>query len=173
MLVLVGLGSNVGNRFDYLGAALWKLSYLLEPVKVSRVLESKALLPEGVPQEEGAPFLNMVVAGHSKLPALELLFEFKEIEKELGRQDRGYWGAREIDIDLLAMGSTVLEAEGLHLPHRHMLNRDFVMVPLCDVAPEWQYPVEGEFFGMSAAQIVAAKGFALNGDLRESEFAFR
>ena len=76
--------------------------------------------------------------------------------------------ARPIDIDILAMDDVVMGAPGLTIPHPGMLERDFVLLPLTDVAPGWRYPAAGPYHHMRAADIIAVKGFALNGRLRDT-----
>lgn len=171
-MVILGLGSNIGERYDYLGAAVWKLSYLLQDMRLSRVLESRALLPPDPEPGTDRPFLNMAVRGICTLPPAVLLDEVKTLEQELGRVARGVWGPREIDIDILAVDGLVYREEGLAIPHPGLLNRDFVLVPLADVAPDWVYPGAGDFAGKTAAQIVAAKGYGLHEGLRETGLTF-
>jgi 2-amino-4-hydroxy-6-hydroxymethyldihydropteridine diphosphokinase len=171
-VVVLGLGSNIGDRQAYLASALAKLAPLLGDMRFSRVLESKALLPGGAEPSVGSPFLNMAVRGDTRLEPLALLQAIKAIERDLGRVARGVWCAREIDIDILAMDGVVLQSEGLNVPHHELLHRDFALIPLADVAPEWRYPVAGEFFGMTAEDIVTAKGYALGADLRETGIDF-
>lgn len=136
-------------------------------MQVSRVLESAALTCSGV-QQDAPAYLNMAVSGKCDLPPRELLARLKAIEKELGRQPRGLWESREIDIDILAMDDLIVQDADLILPHVHMLNRDFVVLPVADVAPQWRYPAAGAFLGMTPAQIIRAQGYGLNENLRET-----
>lgn len=170
-MVVLGLGSNVGEREAYLAEAVRRLGVLLGAMRVSRVLESRAL-PAKEPQPgDDRPFLNMAVAGDTALEPQALLASIKAIEAEMGRVYRCVWGPREIDIDILAMDGVILEADKLRIPHPELLNRDFALVPLNDVAPGWLYPV-GEYKGLVPAQIISAKGYGLNADLRETGLVF-
>lgn len=170
-MIILGLGSNIGERFGYLSAAVARIAPFLTGMKLSRVLESASLGPGGV-IGEGPSFLNMAISGETPLAPLALLDELKRIERELGRLERGYWGSREIDIDILAVDGLVLNEARLVVPHAHMLDRDFVMLPLMDVAPDWRYPGSCEWHGMTPAEIVRRKGFALNGNLKETGLTF-
>ncbi len=123
-------------------------------------------MPEGAPKSWNQPFLNMAVAGDASLAPESLLAELKTIEKDLGRQSRGHWAPREIDIDILAMGDMVISSAALSIPHPHLLARDFALVPLAELVPDWCYPA-GEYKGWKAADIVAAKAFAPGTDFRE------
>lgn len=117
----------------------------------SPVYESPALLPENAPAGWDMPYYNMAVAGQSALAPEELLKAVKQVEQKLGRQDRGRWGPREIDIDILAFGDTRMNTEALTLPHPGLLQRDFALVPFADVAPGWVHPASG----MTAAELAA------------------
>lgn len=157
-LLILGLGSNIGDRAAHLAAAQAELRAILAAPRASRAYESRAVLPEGAPAEWDMPYLNMAVAGECELAPQEVLQRVKAIEQSLGREHRGYWGPREIDVDILAFGDIVLEGPELTIPHRELLKRDFALLPLCDVAPEWRYPT-GEYRGKTAAEIVKLMGF--------------
>lgn len=152
--VALGLGSNVGDRRDRLEQAIAELSGVIGNLRRSHLYESPAMLPEGAPQTWDMPFLNMVVAGETCLAPLELLQKTQELENTLGRVRRGHWGPREIDIDLLLYGNVVMDSPVLTLPHPGIGSRDFVLLPLCDVMPEWVIAVPGTFSGMNVRQAV-------------------
>lgn len=155
-LVILGLGSNLGDRMGYFRQAKAHLSRIANDLRCSPVYESLALLPEGAPKEWDIPFYNMALAGDTSLAPHALLEEIKIIEKAIGRQDRGHWGPREIDIDILAYGDEVVQLPDLTIPHAELLRRDFALVPFADLAPGWVYPVSGEFRGKTAAQLAGA-----------------
>lgn len=156
--VLLGLGANLGDRADFLRRALMLLERKIRVTAISSLYETPALLPEKSPKEWNIPFLNAVVSGTISVQPEELLREVKSIEQQLGRQDRGRWGPREIDIDILDIAGREYKSEILQLPHPQMLLRAFVMVPLAEIAPGWRYPVAGDYHGKTAAEI--AQGFA-------------
>ena len=140
--VLVGLGSNWGDRWEYLRQAIAALSAegILAELCASPVYESPAMMPPGAPEEWDMPYLNLVVSARTALAPLELLGRTQTIEAAVGRVHRGHWGPREIDIDLLDMEGVSLDDVQLRLPHPHMLQRDFVMIPLADLLPRWRHP---------------------------------
>jgi len=164
-MVILGLGSNIGDRLAHLRAANWRLSAILQDIRLSRILESPAMLPPDAPPDIDHPFLNMVVSGTTTLTLQELFSAVKAIERDLGRVQRCVWGPREIDIDILAMGDLVMESAELTIPHRGILQRDFVMLPLAEIAPEWRYPVSGPFYNMRAEEIIVANGYVLSDKL--------
>lgn len=157
-MVILGLGSNMGDRQATLSAAVARLEKLLGEVRLSRLVESPALLRPGAPAEWDKPFLNMAVSGVTSLSPEALLAELKAIEKTLGRIDRGRWGPREIDIDILAMDDMVLTRDALTVPHPGLLERNFALLPLSEVAPDWVYPA-GVYKGKPAVAIAAEKNY--------------
>jgi 2-amino-4-hydroxy-6-hydroxymethyldihydropteridine diphosphokinase / dihydropteroate synthase len=167
-MVILGLGSNTGDRLGYLTSAVRELKRVLRGVRLSRILESKALLPPGAPDDWGHSFLNMAVSGATSLTPEALFAEIKAIEQRLGRKPRGVWAPREIDIDILAMDDRVVESAVLTIPHRELLNRDFALLPLIDLVPDWLYPVAGKYYQWKAVDIARDKKFALNADLKDT-----
>lgn len=153
--VFIGLGSNLDDRIAMLEQAAAKLGahYANKVVASSPYYESPALLPMEAPQEWDIPFINQVLELHTSLRPDALLRLVKRVEVELGRQDRGRWGPREIDIDILAYEDVVLSNESLTLPHPEMLARDFVLLPWRDIAPGWRYPVEGVMNGITVGEL--------------------
>lgn len=144
----IGLGSNVGNRQEYLQQAIARLTDetcgILHCDAVSSVYENPAMLPENAPPEWNTPFLNCVLVGQPRVVALEALRYTQALEKQLGRQDRGRWGPREIDIDLLIWGEEQMDADTLTIPHPGIASRDFVLVPLAEalhsIEQDWVIP---------------------------------
>lgn len=132
--IYIGLGSNCGDSFENLKAAKLAMSARMRNIQCSSVFESPALLPENAPAEWDIPFLNAVIAAETELPPLALLEFLKSIEQQLGRQNRGHWGPREIDLDILWMENIAMQTDTLTLPHKEMQKRDFVMVPLAEVS---------------------------------------
>lgn len=151
--VIIGLGSNVGTRESMLQMAVKRLHAVLEELQASPCYETPAMLLPDSPPAWDMPFLNMAVAGQCNLSPQALLAELKAIEQLLGRQERGRWAPREIDLDILAYGEEVIEDEGLHIPHRGLLQRDFALKPLADVAPDWRWPLADEYLGKTAHEL--------------------
>lgn len=129
----LGLGSNVGDRLAYLQSAVEKLasSQSIQVVKLSPVYQTE---PVGYVAQED--FYNMVVEIRTSLAAGELLSEVKRIESELGRIESNHKGPRTIDIDILLYGDVPIVQHKLTVPHPLMIEREFVLRPLLDIAPQ-------------------------------------
>ena len=133
----VALGSNLGDREENLRTALKHLSANgVEVVNVSTFIETE---PYGVTDQPG--FVNAVCQVETELEPLELLRLLLNIEQEMGRVRLRRWGERNIDLDLLLYGDACVVSEELTLPHPDMQNRDFVLLPLAEIAPEVVHPV--------------------------------
>jgi 2-amino-4-hydroxy-6-hydroxymethyldihydropteridine diphosphokinase len=152
-LIVLGLGSNIGDKLGNLQRAVSELRKIVRNIKISPVYKSDALLPESAPPEWDIHFFNIALSCESNLLPRDLLAAAKAIENNLGRMRRGHWGPREIDIDILAYGGEVVEQEDLAIPHKGLLDRDFALVPFADVAPDWEYPVAGKFYGKTAREL--------------------
>lgn len=141
-MIYIALGSNMGDRQATMDAALRELA--AEGVKTvirSSAIETPALLPAGAPPDWNRPYLNMVVDVETAHRPERLLVILKDIEQKLGRTNRGHWGPREIDLDLIAYHREVIESDELTVPHTQMPFRRFVLVPLMEIAPDWRHPV--------------------------------
>lgn len=136
--VFVALGSNLPDRGKHLAEG----RAMLKKIASGGWLESKIYetTPVG-PQDQGM-YLNQVVSFWSTWGEERLLHYLKGSEILLGRQSRGHWREREIDMDLLYYGKRIC-AGHLNLPHPELQKRQFVLVPLCDIAPEWSDPISG------------------------------
>ena len=133
----VALGSNLGDREENLRTALKHLQENgVEVIKTSTFIETE---PYGVTDQPG--FVNAVCQVETELEPLELLRLLLKIEQEMGRVRLRRWGERNIDLDLLLYEDVVLESEELTLPHPDMQNRDFVLLPLAQIAGEVVHPV--------------------------------
>jgi len=139
ILVHLGLGSNLGDRKEFLSMACNHLcSEAIREFRASSVYESEPLLK--IPQPK---FLNMVVCGLTVLSPQELLKKCQQIELLSGRIRRGHWGSREIDIDILSYGKRIINKENLVIPHPEIENRSFVLMPMLELSPEWLHPETG------------------------------
>jgi len=131
------LGSNQGDREYFLNEATQRISQLAgEVIKKSAVYETAAW---GL--EDQAAFLNQVVQISTPLSPADLLTQINKIEKELGRVREVKWAARVIDIDILYYGDVILQTENLVIPHPHLHERRFTLVPLVELAPDFVHPV--------------------------------
>lgn len=127
----LGIGSNLGNRKGNIKLATRKINVLKDTqvLKSSRMIES---LPVGGPVGQGK-FLNAALKIDTKLPALTLLKNLKEIENQMGRKKTVRFGPRVIDLDILLYADKVVKSKTLILPHPRMFGRDFVIKPLMEV----------------------------------------
>ena len=139
ILVHLGLGSNLGDRKEYLSMAYNQLrSEALREFRASSIYESEPLLK--MPQPK---YLNMVVCGLTIFSPQELLKKCQQIEISLGRVHRERWGCREIDIDILSYGNRIIDNDDLVIPHPEIENRSFVLMPMLEFSPEWRHPETG------------------------------
>ena len=133
----VALGSNLGDREENLRNALKHLEANdVRVVKVSTFIETE---PYGVTDQPG--FVNAVCQVETELEPLELLRLLLKIELEMGRVRIRRWGERNIDLDLLLYEDACVVSEELTLPHPDMQNRDFVLLPLAEIAGEVVHPI--------------------------------
>lgn len=146
----VALGSNLGDREGNLRRALELLTQNgVEIVKVSKFIETE---PYGVIDQPR--FLNGVCQVKTVLKPLELLRLLLTVEKEMGRVRLRHWGERNIDLDLLLYEDVIMDTEELRLPHPDMANRDFVMLPLAEIAPELKHHVLDKTMAELAAEFM-------------------
>jgi 2-amino-4-hydroxy-6-hydroxymethyldihydropteridine diphosphokinase len=136
--VYLSLGSNLGDRERNLRVALDALSRELYGVTVSSQYETE---PVGVLDQ--SPFINFAAQAQTDLEPEALLALVKRIEENVGRTPTFRWGPRIVDIDILMYEDRTLDLPNLHIPHREMLNRAFVLVPLAEIAPDLIHPTSG------------------------------
>ena len=136
--VYLGLGSNLGERQHNLSMAIELLSQQVYVERVSSLYET-----EPVGYREQPRFLNAVLRATTSLPPQELLAQAKEVERALGRVPRFPNAPRPIGIDILFYGNEVINSPELIIPHPHLEERAFVLVPLAEIAPDLIHPVSG------------------------------
>ena|SRR5664279_2276057 len=143
-IIYLGIGTNLGNREENLGQAVTRIEEYIGPVlKSSSIYETS---PWGF--ESNEEFLNMVVKVETKLIPSGLLGRLLMIESLLGRvRGEKHYSSRLIDIDILLYGDLIVEEESLTIPHPLLHERKFVMVPLCEIAPDIIHPVFGKTLG--------------------------
>lgn len=134
--VFVALGSNLAPRFRRLAEGRDMLSRISSGGWMeSPIYETPPVGPEGQ-----GPYFNQVVSFWYDGDPKRLLYYLKGTELVLGRKPRGHWNSREIDLDLLYFGNKVLAGRPT-IPHVEIPNRQFVLVPLNDIAPDWVDPL--------------------------------
>lgn len=160
MMVVLGLGSNLGDRLSYLRQAIALLSsrHILTTITASPLYESDALLLHDAPPEWNLPYLNMAIKGTTTHSAESLITAVKGIEQEIGRKQRDIWSPREIDIDILAYGESVVTQDDLTIPHIALLERPFALLPFADIHPKWRFPVAGASYGKTATELAKNLG---------------
>ncbi|EIJ68340.1 2-amino-4-hydroxy-6-hydroxymethyldihydropteridine diphosphokinase [Pasteurella bettyae CCUG 2042] len=133
----IALGSNLNTPVEQLKSALKAIDELTETklVKVSSFYQSKPLGPQDQPD-----YVNAVAQIKTNLSALSLLDSLQHIENEQGRVRLRRWGARTLDLDILLYDNQVISSERLTVPHYDMNNREFVIVPLYEIAPNLVLP---------------------------------
>ena len=138
MKYYLSLGSNLGDRRLQLVRAIHFLEGIGRIDRISSVYETS---PVGMEPDEGN-FFNLVLSLDTGLRPRDLLARIKCFEKERGRSHStsGY-RSRPIDIDILLSGNRIINEEDLVIPHPRMPVRAFVMVPLCEIAPECTHPL--------------------------------
>lgn len=138
--VAFSLGSNIGDKRANLRAALARLGFAAN-IDIEAVSHFYRTAPWG--KEDQDWFLNACAIGWTSLSPRELLRLCKAIEIQMGRVPDIRWGPRVIDIDILFFGNREISTRELTLPHPEMFNRAFVLVPLAEIAPEYQ--IAGRF----------------------------
>jgi 2-amino-4-hydroxy-6-hydroxymethyldihydropteridine diphosphokinase len=139
--VYIALGSNLAKPVDQVNCALEALAHMprTKLVVCSAFYRSKPLGPQNQPD-----FLNAVVALDTELPPEELLDCTQAIEQNQGRVRKlERWGPRTLDLDMLLYGDRLIHTERLTVPHYDMKNREFMLYPLAEIAPEVVFP-DGE-----------------------------
>jgi 2-amino-4-hydroxy-6-hydroxymethyldihydropteridine diphosphokinase len=104
--------------------------------KKSHIYETQ---PWGEPNQDA--FLNQVVMINTSLEPREMLEKITRIEREMGRERKEKWGPRVIDVDILFYGKRIIRDKGLEIPHPELHKRGFVLVPLMEIAPEFEHPI--------------------------------
>ena len=152
MRACIGLGANLGDAVAAVQGALRALDALPD----TRVLQASRLyLTPAWGKTDQPAFVNAAAVLDTTLDARALLDAMLGIERDFGRDratdgsDR--WGARTLDLDLLLYGDAVIDEPGLRVPHPHLHQRAFALVPLVEIAPDIVIPGHGR-----ASEIVAA-----------------
>jgi 2-amino-4-hydroxy-6-hydroxymethyldihydropteridine diphosphokinase len=130
------LGSNLGKRDQLISCAVKEISEHIGKINVrSQIYESKPWRVDG--QQN---YLNQIIEVQTLLSAEETLVSALKIENELGRVRIEKWGERLIDIDIIFFNNEIIETPVLCIPHKHMHERNFVLGPLNEIAPDFIHP---------------------------------
>lgn len=134
---LIAFGGNLGA----VKATLQSGRAALAELPDTKVIASSLLYRTAPVGPPGQPdYLNAVVSIETTFQPMELLATLHEIEHRHGRIRKEHWGARTLDLDLLAYDDLKIDEPDITIPHPRMAERVFVLRPLCDIAPEWQHP---------------------------------
>lgn len=134
-LCYIGLGSNLanatGDSIEILRQAIYQLT-LVGQVQVSKLYHTPPMGPQDQPD-----YWNAVVAVETSLSPLALLDYLQVCEQQAGRVRLRHWGERTLDLDLLLYGTQKIQHQRLNVPHLGVLERDFVLLPLLDLSPNF------------------------------------
>ena|ERR1051326_5583588 len=131
------LGSNLGSRENEVQLATAQIKR-----NIGKIISSSSLYNTAAwGKQDQNDFLNQVICVETDLSAEKLLEEILSIEKKLGRTREKKWEARIIDIDILFFNSQIFKLPNLQIPHPHLHERRFALVPLAEIAPGFMHPV--------------------------------
>lgn len=136
--VLLGLGSNIEERYRHLKDGVSMLTQSLKMESCSSTYETE---PWGY--RDQPCFLNLVCRGYTNMSPKQLLDLCQKIEGFVGRKPTFRYGPRVLDIDILDYAGEVIATPKLVLPHARLPERAFVLVPLAEIAPWWEHPILG------------------------------
>ena len=169
---LIALGSNEDSVWGDAKATILRATKIVQKLAVGSLKQSSLYATPAFPAGSGPDYVNAAIFFETTRSPAEILANLHEIEAQAGRVRTTRWGQRTLDLDLIAVGDQVLpdRETQLHwrnlpldqqvktapaeliLPHPRLQDRAFVLIPLCDVAPDWIDPVSGQ----SVAEMCAA-----------------
>jgi 2-amino-4-hydroxy-6-hydroxymethyldihydropteridine diphosphokinase len=155
----LGLGSNLGDRLDFLQQAIDLLDAdsKVDVDAVSTVYETE---PVGGPEQE--PFLNLATRVRTRRSPRRLLRLCHDVEEALGRIRAERWGPRTIDVDILLWNGRVVATQALQIPHPRLAERAFALVPLVEIAPGMTMP-DGTSLATLVARLAPIEGITAIG----------
>lgn len=137
-IAYIGLGSNLAEPIKQVQSAIENLKNIAQSkvIKVSSLYLSKPMGPQD--QDD---YINAVLALETTLTPIELLDTLQHIENEAGRvRKENRWGARILDLDIILFGDEIINNERLTVPHYGMKDREFVLLPLAEIAADLVIP---------------------------------
>jgi 2-amino-4-hydroxy-6-hydroxymethyldihydropteridine diphosphokinase len=149
MACAIALGSNLGDSKTILESALDTL-HQTDGITVTARSPFFQTAPIGPPQPD---YLNACALLETRLNPHELLAVLLHTEDLFGRERHERWGARTLDLDLLLFDDVILNTKSLQIPHPHMTERAFVLVPLAEIAPDWVEPLSGQAIAVLVQKI--------------------
>jgi 2-amino-4-hydroxy-6-hydroxymethyldihydropteridine diphosphokinase len=148
MKVYIGLGSNLANPETQVLSAQQDLAKLplTQDIAMSSLYKSPPMGPKDQPD-----YINAVVALETSLSPNDLLSQLQEIEQQHGRVRQRHWGERTLDLDILLYGDEQINEPHLHVPHKGIADRAFVLYPLAEIAPNLLIPKFGHITELLAS----------------------
>ena len=137
----IGVGSNLGNKINNCLEAVVRIDEI-SGCRVTAQSDFYRTQPVGVKGQDW--YVNGVIVLSAEISAQDLLKGLLAIEVDMGRERKGKWDSRIIDLDILLFGEEVISEKGLQVPHPLMHSRRFVLVPMVSLAPDLVHPVLGK-----------------------------
>lgn len=136
--VYIGIGSNKGDRIEFLHNSILEIEsdFGFNILDISSLYETK---PYGVVDQPN--YINAVILIETNYTPIEVYHKVKDIEKIVGRTKSKRWGEREIDLDIILYDSIIYKDELIEIPHKEYFKRDFVLVPLSEIAHDFVDPI--------------------------------
>ena len=135
--VFLSLGGNLGNTPE-----IFERTYPMIENKVGPILQKSSLYQTAAwGLTDQADFINQVILLQTSLKPHEILNEIQAIEKEQGRERLITWGPRTLDLDILFIDQEIIQESDLQVPHPHIQDRKFILIPLHEIAADWIHPV--------------------------------
>lgn len=137
MRVFLSLGGNLGNTQE-----IFERCYPMIENKVGPIIEQSSLYRTAAwGLTEQADFINQVILLESDLRPEEILTEIQAIEQALGRERKITWGPRTLDLDILFIDQQIIQKTDLQVPHPHIQDRKFILIPMQEIAGTYEHPV--------------------------------
>ena len=148
--VYLGIGSNLGDKKEFLDQAVEKMK-LDQAFRKLRTSDWIVTEPYGGVEQD--VFLNSALELRTLSFPEELLALLNQIEAEAGRERTIHWGPRTLDLDILFYDDCIIDTPSLTVPHIDLQNRDFVLLPMAQIAPYFRHPVLGYTMGQLLDQL--------------------
>lgn len=137
MQVFLSLGGNLGNTQE-----IFEACYPLIENKVGAILQQSSLYRTAAwGLQDQADFVNQVLLVTTELIPEAILVAIQAIEKDFGRERKVTWGPRTLDLDILFVDNQIIQGADLQVPHPHIQDRKFILIPMHEIASDYEHPV--------------------------------